>query len=89
MVLGAGQGRRGSRCSRNASNFFGPLPGRSRCDPLTITDAYSRYLLARLFVVLLVEAPHQLLEDGAHPVIVEAGVLDRAVAVHDRGGAEN
>ena len=40
-----------------------------------------RPVLARLFVVLFVEAAHQLLEDGAHSVIVEAGVLDRPVAV--------
>ena len=31
-----------------------------------------RPVLAGLFVVLLVEAPHQLFEDGAHAVVVEA-----------------
>ena len=33
--------------------------------------------LARLLVVLLVEAAHQLLEDRAHTVVVEPGMLDR------------
>ena len=41
-------------------------------------------VLARLFVVLLVEAPDQLLEDRAHAVVVEAGMPDRAVGVHHR-----
>ena len=45
-------------------------------------------VLARLLVVLLVEAAHQLLKDGAHGVVVQAGVLDRAVAVQHRLGAE-
>ena len=43
-----------------------------------------RPVLARLLVVLLVEAADQLLEDRAHRVVVEAGVLDRAVAVQHR-----
>jgi hypothetical protein len=34
-----------------------------------------RPVLARFFVVLLVEAAHQLLEHRAHAVVVEAGVL--------------
>jgi hypothetical protein len=38
-------------------------------------------VLARFLVVLLVEAADQLLEHGAHGVIVEAGMLDRAIAV--------
>ena len=42
-----------------------------------------RPVLARLFVVLLVEAPDQLLEDRAHRVVVEARVLHRAVAVQN------
>src|SRR5665647_2914210 len=45
-------------------------------------------MLAGLLVVLLVEAPHQLLEDGAHPMVVETWLLDRAVAVQHRVGAE-
>ena len=47
-----------------------------------------RPVLAGLLVVLLVEAADQLLEDGAHGVVVEAGQLDRAVAVQHRLGAE-
>ena len=47
-----------------------------------------RPVLARLLVVLLVEAADQLLEDRAHPVVVEAGRPDRAVSVLYRGGAE-
>ena len=47
-----------------------------------------RPVLARLLVVLLVEAADQLLEDRAHPVVVEAGIPDRAVSVLHRGGAE-
>jgi hypothetical protein len=47
-----------------------------------------RPVLAGLFVVLLVEAADQLLEHRAHGVVVEAGVLDRAVAVQDRVRAE-
>ena len=45
-------------------------------------------VLARLLVVLLVEAAHQLLEDRAHAVIVEPGMLHRAVAVAHRIGAQ-
>ena len=47
-----------------------------------------RPVLARLLVVLLVEAADQLLEDRAHAVVVEAGMPDRAVGVLHRGGAE-
>ena len=45
-------------------------------------------VLARLLVVLLVEAPDQLLEDRAHAVVVEAGVPDRAVGVVHGGRAQ-
>ncbi len=45
-------------------------------------------VLAGLLVVLLVEAPHQLLEDGTHAVVVQAGVLHGAVAVENRLGAQ-
>ena len=45
-------------------------------------------VLARLLVVLLVEAAHQLLEDRAHAVVVEAGVADGAVGVHHGVGAQ-
>ena len=45
-------------------------------------------VLARLLVVLLVEAPDQFLEDRAHAVVVEAGVPDRAVGVAHRGRAQ-
>ena len=41
-------------------------------------------VLAGLLVVLLVEAPDQLLEDGAHAVVVEPGMPDRAVGVDHR-----
>ena len=41
-------------------------------------------VLARLFVVLLVEPTDQFLEDCSHTVIVEAGMLDRSVPVLDR-----
>ena len=47
-----------------------------------------RPVLAGLLVVLLVEPADQLLEDRAHGVVVEAGMLDRAVAVQDRVRAE-
>ena len=47
-----------------------------------------RPVLAGLLVVLLVEAAHQLLEDRAHGVVVEAGMPDRAVGVPHRDGAE-
>ena len=40
-------------------------------------------MLARLLVVLLVEAPDQLLEDRPHAVVVEPGMPDRAVGVQD------
>ena len=43
-----------------------------------------RPVLARLFVVLLVEAPHQLLKDRAHAVVVETGQFHRTVGVFDR-----
>ena len=42
-------------------------------------------VLARLLVVLLVEAPDQLLEDSAHAVVVEPGMPDRAVGVSITG----
>ena len=45
-------------------------------------------VLARLLVVLLVEPAHQLLEDRAHAVIVEAGMADGAVGVHHGVGAQ-
>jgi hypothetical protein len=45
-------------------------------------------VLAGLLVVLLVEAPYQLLEDRAHAVVVETGVLHRSVAVEHRARAE-
>jgi len=45
-------------------------------------------VLAGLFVVLLVEAADQLLEDRAHAVVVETGLLHRAIAVQDRFGAQ-
>jgi hypothetical protein len=47
-----------------------------------------RPVLARLLVVLLVEAPDQLLEHRAHAVVVEARMLDRAVSVQDRVRAQ-
>ena len=47
-----------------------------------------RPVLARLLVVLLVEAADQLLEDRAHAVFVEARMPDRGVGVLHRGGAE-
>ena len=43
-----------------------------------------RPVLARLLVVLFVEAAHQLLEDRAHRVIVEPRLPDRPVRVLDR-----
>ncbi len=45
-------------------------------------------VFARLLVVLLVEAADELLEDRAHRVVVEAGVLHRAVAVQHGVGAQ-
>jgi len=47
-----------------------------------------RPVLARLFVVLLVEAPDQLFENRAHRVVVETRVLHRAVAVQNGIRAE-
>ncbi len=47
-----------------------------------------RPVLARLLVVLLVEAADELLEDRAHRVVVEAGMLHRAVAVQHGVGAQ-
>ena len=47
-----------------------------------------RPVLTRLFVVLLVETAHQFLEDRAHGMVVEAGMLDRTIAVDDRSRAE-
>ena len=47
-----------------------------------------RPVLAGLFVVLFVELAHQLLEQRAHRVVVHRRVLDGAVAVFDRMGAE-
>ncbi len=45
-------------------------------------------MLAGLLVVLLVEAPDQLLEDRAHPVVVETRYPDRAVGAQDGLRAE-
>ena len=45
-------------------------------------------VLAGLLVVLLAEAPDQLLEDGAHAVVVEAGHTQAAVGVEHGAGAE-
>ena len=45
-------------------------------------------VLASLLVVLLVEAPHQLLEDRPHPVVIQAGLFDRPVAMEDRTGTQ-
>ena len=45
-------------------------------------------MLARLFVVLLVEAPDQLFENCPYRVVVEARVLHRAVAVQNGIRAE-
>ena len=45
-------------------------------------------VLAGLFVVLLVEAPDELLEDRAHPVVVETFQAHGAVPVQDGPGAE-
>jgi len=47
-----------------------------------------RPVLPGLLVVLLVEPADQLLEDGPHRVVVEAGQLDRAVTVEDGLRAE-
>ena len=45
-------------------------------------------MLTRFLVVLFVEAPHQFFEDGAHAVIVEAGVFDSAVTAQHRVRAQ-
>ena len=45
-------------------------------------------VLAGFLVVLLVEAPDELLEYGAHPVVVEALQTNGAVRVEDGVGAE-
>ena len=45
-------------------------------------------MLPGLLVVLLVEAADELLEDGAHAVVVQAFQTHRAVPVQDRSGAE-
>ena len=45
-------------------------------------------MLASLLVVILVEAAHQVLEDGPHGVVVQPGVPHRVVGVQDRFGAE-
>ena len=45
-------------------------------------------MFARFFVVLFVEPAYQVLEDGAHGVVVQAGQLDGSVFVLDRVGAE-
>jgi hypothetical protein len=47
-----------------------------------------RPVFASLFVVCLVEAADKLLENRAHGVVVEAGILHRAVAVQHRLRAE-
>ena len=45
-------------------------------------------MLARFLVVLLVEATDKLLEDGAHPVVVQALQAHGTVRVEDGPGAE-
>ena len=45
-------------------------------------------VLAGLFVVLLVEPAHELLEHRAHAVVVESWMAYRAVGVHHRIGAQ-
>ena len=47
-----------------------------------------RPVLAGLLVVLLVEAAHQLFEERAHAVVVEAGMPHRAVGVQNRRRAQ-
>ena len=47
-----------------------------------------RPVLAGLFVVFLVEAPHQFLEDRPHRMVVESGMLDAAITVENRIGAK-
>ena len=51
-------------------------------------DVARREVLAGLLVVLLVEAPDELFEDRAHPVVVEPRQPHRAIPVQDRSGAE-
>ena len=41
-------------------------------------------VLAGFLVVFLIETADQLLEDRAHRVVIQAGVLDRPVAMEDR-----
>ena len=45
-------------------------------------------VLSGLLVVLLVEAPDQFLENGAHGVVVETGMPNGAIGVHDRFRAQ-
>ena len=45
-------------------------------------------MLARLLVVLLVEAPHQFLENRPHPVVVKTRLLDRSIVVQHRLGTQ-
>ena len=45
-------------------------------------------VLAGLLVVLLVEAADQFLEDRAHRVVIQAGVLDRPLAMQNRVGTQ-
>src|SRR5690349_17678654 len=47
-----------------------------------------RPVLARLFVVLLVEAPYELLEHRAHAVVVEARMLNRTICGEHRVRAQ-
>ena len=51
-------------------------------------DVAGGEVLAGLLVVLLAEAPDQLLEDGAHAVVVEAGHTQATVGVEHGAGAE-
>ena len=44
-------------------------------------------MLPGFLIVLFVEAPHELLEDRAHRVVVETRLPERSVAVVDGGGA--
>ena len=41
-------------------------------------------MLPGFLIVLLVEAPDQFLEDGAHGVVVQAGMADGSVEIQDR-----
>ena len=76
--------RRAGRCRTRS----GRRSGRKISVRHQLHGVARRPVLAGLLVVLLVEAADQLLEDRAHGVVVEAGMLDRAVAVQDRVGAE-